>query len=190
MATIRNVNPNWKFHQQIHRRARELARIADPLPDLRAVLGSSYLTPAWAPYTNPLLREMERTRQWMEAVKPFFPQPSSGWGDLIQKATAQFDPGKINVPEPDTDNDTGTEADTGVTLHIDDLGDLDKLTPEQLGQVLAQVTAAVFCTLTGVLERPKDTDEREWTLRAYSQAFTAGEIAAALWEELTDDTEE
>jgi hypothetical protein len=51
------------------------------------------------------------------------------------------------------------------------------------------VTAAVFCTLTGLLEHPEDTDEREWTLRAYSQAFTAGEIAAALWEELTDDTE-
>jgi hypothetical protein len=187
MATIRHINPNWKFHQQMRRRARELARIADPLADLRAVLGPSYLTPAWAPYTNPLLREMERTRQWMEAVKPFFPQPSSGWGDLIQQATAQFDPGKFDVPEPDAD--TVPEADTGLTLHIDNLGELDKLTPEQLGQVLAQVTAAVFCTLTGRLEHPEDTDEREWTLRAYSQAFTAGEIATALWEELTDDTE-
>ncbi|OUC81196.1 hypothetical protein [Streptomyces swartbergensis] len=187
MATIRNVTPNWEFHQQMHRRARELARIADPLAGLRAVLGPSYLTPAWAPYTNPLLREMERTRQWMEALKPLLPQLSADWGDLIQKATAQFDPGKIDLPEPDTEAEA--EADTRITLRIDDLDELDKLTPEKLGQVLAQVTAAVFCTLTGLLEHPEDTDEREWTLRAYSQAFTAGEIAAALWEELTDDTE-
>ncbi|MFG2820252.1 hypothetical protein ACGFX4_12575 [Kitasatospora sp. NPDC048365] len=189
MASIYDANPNWEFHQQLQRRARELARIANPLSDLRAVLGPSYLTPAWTPYTNPLLREMERTRQWMEAVKPFFPQPSSDWGDLIQKATEQFDPRKIEIPEPETASDTGTEADTGLTLHIDGLGDLDSLTPEQLGQVLAQVTAAVFCTLTGALEQPEDTDEGEWTLRAYSQAFTAGEIATALWEELTDDAD-
>lgn len=53
MANIGNMNRNWKFHQQMHRRARELARMADPLAGLRPVLGPSYLTPAWAPYTNP-----------------------------------------------------------------------------------------------------------------------------------------
>ncbi|MFZ3492232.1 hypothetical protein ACODT5_03145 [Streptomyces sp. 5.8] len=189
MATIRNMNPNWKFHQQMHRRAKALARLADPLADLRGILGPSYLTPAWAPYMNPLLREMEQTRQWMEAIKPLLPTQSPSWGDLIQKATAQFDPGKIDVPELDSATEAHTEADTRLTLHIDSLGELDKLTPEELGRVLAQVTAAVFCTLTGLLEHPEDTDEREWTLRAYSQAFTAGEIAAVLWEELTDDTE-
>ncbi|MGI5353532.1 hypothetical protein ACQEU8_35945 [Streptomyces sp. CA-250714] len=172
--------------QDVYKRMRYLARLAEPPVGMRSL--STSPIPPWVSsfsYTNALLRRIEQTRKWLEPTRGIALFQASEWSATAQTALSRLDDVEADAAESES-----TESqDQNELVTITDIGTLSGRSREELGRLVAEVTAAVFYTLTGQLE-PDESDPAGWTLRACEQAFNAGAAAAALWDELTEDTED